>query len=228
MLFRGLIATDLSGSIAGVTASRNKGGAYFRERVTPVNPNSTQQAAVRALMSSLTAIWRDTLDAAERELWNVYGQNTPMTNRIGETVFISGLSHYIRSNIPRMQAGLARIDAAPTSFGLAEAGTIAVTGADEGTQLVAFTFDNSAPWAGASGGHLLVYVSRPQGPATNFFKGPYRFAGRINGAPTPPSSPASVTAPFVFAAGQRVFARFRASDAEGRLSTDFRDFVLAS
>lgn len=228
MLFRGLLATDLSGSIAGVTASRNKGGAYFRERVMPINPNSTQQAAVRSLMSSLTAVWRDTLTPAERALWNTYAENTPLTNRIGETVFISGLSHFIRSNLPRMQAGLARIDAAPTSFGLAEAGTINVDGADESTQIVAFSFDTTAPWAGATGGHLLVYVSRPQGPATNFFKGPYRYAGRINGAGTPPSSPGSVTAPFVFTAGQRVFVRFRATDAEGRLSTDFRDWVLAS
>lgn len=228
MLLRGLIATDLSGSLAGITASRNKGGAYFRERISPVNPNTTFQAAIRAAMSNLTAIWRDELTGAQRTAWTTYAENTPVTNRIGDTIFLSGLSHYVRSNVPRVQAGLARVDAAPTLFGLAEMGTVEVIGADETTNVIAFSFQNTAAWAGAAGGALLVYVSRPQGPATNFFKGPYRYAGRVNGAGTPPTSPGSVTAPFDLSADQRVFVRFRATEAGGRLSTDFRDFAVVT
>jgi hypothetical protein len=68
---------------------------------------------------------------------------------------------------------------------------------------------------------LLVYISRPVSPATNFFKGPFRFAGLIEGdAVSPPSPIVQITAPFVVTTGQHVFARLIAALADGRLSNE--------
>jgi hypothetical protein len=62
--------------------------------------------------------------------------------------------------------------------------------------------------------------------SVNFFKGPYRYAGRINGAVSPPVSPQNVTWPFVVAVGQKVFAQFRCILADGRVSSTFRTFKV--
>ena len=45
----------ISGSVGGTVFSRNKGGAYMRNRSIPVNPQSAAQVVVRAAMAFLTA-----------------------------------------------------------------------------------------------------------------------------------------------------------------------------
>jgi len=89
------------------------------------------------------------------------------------------------------------------------------------------TFTNTDTWATAVGGSLLVYSSRPQDVGISFFKGPYQFAGRVNGAGTAPTSPQNITTPFTLAAGQLVFVQFRAVNADGRISAIFRASIAA-
>ena len=74
---------------------------------------------------------------------------------------------------------------------------------------------------------MFLYVSRPQNPGINFFKGPYRFAGQILGnSTTPPTSPFAVSVPFPIVTGQKLFARLNVSRADGRLATDTRSTTL--
>jgi hypothetical protein len=66
---------------------------------------------------------------------------------------------------------------------------------------------------------MFGYISRPQNITKNFFRGPYRYAGKIEGdSVTPPTSPATLVSDFPYAAGQRAFLRVRVSRADGRLS----------
>ncbi len=222
MLFKGLLATDLSGSVDGITASRNAGGAYFRARAIPVQPNTPQQQTVKGLFSQLATLWSGTLTQTQRDQWTVYAQNTPITNRIGEVIFLSGLAWYQACNIPRLQAGLARVDAGPSIFGLAELTPPTVAAISAAADTVNIGFTSTDAWANEAGGALLVLASRPQSPAINFFKGPYRFAGSVPGAATPPTSPATLNLPFPVEAGQQVFFHARAVRADGRISSPFR------
>ncbi|HBU29797.1 MAG TPA: hypothetical protein DEB56_09520 [Thiobacillus sp.] len=89
------------------------------------------------------------------------------------------------------------------------------------------SFNNADPWATAVGGHMLIYLSRPQNPSINFFKGPYRFAGKVSGAVVPPTSPATITLPFPCVVGQRVFVKISFVQVDGRLSLPFRSFGTA-
>ena len=75
---------------------------------------------------------------------------------------------------------------------------------------------------------MLVFASRPQQPAKNYFTGPYRFADSIDGdGTTPPTSPASIVSPFSYSVGQRVFARVAVVRADGRYSVSQRVTALA-
>lgn len=228
MKFKSTIIGQASGSLAGSTFSRNRGGAYIRTRSVPTNPGSAFQSAVRAFMADLTSAWGDTLTPAQRAAWDLYATNVPMTDTLGEPRNVGGIGMYCRSNIARLQAALDRVDDAPSTFDLGEFtapafGTISEAGGTAGV-----TFVNTDAWANEDGGAMLVLLSRPQNPGVNYFKGPYRFAGLVEGdSVTPPTSPASLTLPFPVVEGQRLFGQARVCRVDGRLSLPFRFTALA-
>lgn len=228
MKFKGILGAQLSGALGGIVASHNRGGTYLRERATPVNPGTPFQEVVRAIMGSLAIAWRTTLTEAQRAAWDTYSVNVQLPNAIGDPVNVGGLSMYVRSNVPRMQAGFDRIDDAPTIFDLSELNPATGT-SDIPNQEIDVAFDENDPWVNDDEGLLLVRISRPVSPTINFFKGPYRFAGAVEGdSVTPPTSPAAITAPFPFVAGQKLFLELRSSMGDGRLSPPFRFPVVAA
>lgn len=226
MKFRGTHLTDASGSLVGVTYSHNRGGAYTRNRAIPVNPNSTFQQAVRGFFSQAQAAW-GALTTAQRTAWDLYALQTPLVDSLGNPVNVGGKGMFTRGLVPRLQAGLAQVSAGPTTTGLPVLTNPGITSITASTGVMIITFTNTDAWASAVGGALLVFTSRPQPATINGFKGPYRFSGKVLGAATAPTSPQNITISFPVVAGQRVFVRFVAVTADGRLSPDFRTFSAA-
>jgi hypothetical protein len=200
---------------------------YVRARSVPVNPGTALQVAVRNQLASLTNRWTATLTAIQRTAWDTYAKNVPLTGTLGDARPINALAMYIRCNVPRLQAGLAAVDSGPATFTLGSLTTPTV-GALVAGQTIQVTFANTDAWAGAVGGALLIYTSRPQSVGINFFKGPYRYAGRINGAVVPPTSPATVPSPFAINLGQKVFWQIMATQADGRLTAHLRGSAIVA
>lgn len=71
---------EASGRLGGMVFSRNKGGAYIRRHVTPTNPNSQKQRAVRERFSQRALEFR-ALPAATKAMWQEYVQTyySPLT-----------------------------------------------------------------------------------------------------------------------------------------------------
>lgn len=221
MKYTSAIAATGSGSVGGATASHNRGGQYFRRRAIPTNPNTAPQQAVRGYFSTLNAAWNATLTSAQRSGWDTYALNTPVVDALGNPVNAGGKGMYIRGNIPRMTGSIARVDAAPSTFGLPALTAPAITSLTASTKVAVITFTNTDGWAIAVGGALLVFSSRPVNPSVNSFNGPFQYAGKVLGAVSPPTSPQNITTPFGLTAGQKVFMRFVAVDVQGRLSGDY-------
>lgn len=224
MKFKSPIISQASGSLAGATFAHNKGGLYMRARSIPTNPNTPQQQQIRSLVASLTAAWLNELDATQREGWEIYAANVPLLDRLGEPRNVTGLNHYVRSNVPRLQSGgtLLRIDDAPTVYNLGEYTPPVPGSVTVATDVLSLAFTATDAWATEDLAAMLVYCSRPQSTSINYFKGPYRYAGVILGDTPAPTSPASITVPFNVEAGQRVFVRAQVVRADGRLSMPFR------
>jgi hypothetical protein len=219
--FKSLMFQQASGSLAGTVFSHNRGGQYTRNRSIPVNPGTVFQTAVRNFMADLTSKWNNLLTPLQRIGWNDYAFLVPLPDTLGEPRNVGGLGMYVRSNVPRLQAALARVDDAPTVYNLGEltAPTIDGAAAPNGLDI---GFTNTDEWANEVGGALFVLASKGQNPSINFFKGPYRFTGVVLGAAVPPTSPASLVLPQTVAAGQQLFVQCRASRADGRLTSPFR------
>ena len=214
---------QMSGSIAGTTHARNRYGNYCRSKTKPTNPKSTGQNLVRSALADLVQRWHTTLDAAQRTAWNTYAAAVAMKNKLGEVCYLTGFNHYVRSNSNLLRLALPVVDDAPTELSLPEKDTtLAVTGS-AATGNLSVVFANTQPWASEATGHLLVFMGTPQLVTRNFFDGPWKYAGRVNGnESTPPTSPATVTAPMTLVEGQKIWVYARIQRADGRVSEPFR------
>lgn len=220
-----------SGSIGGSVYSHNRAGAYIRARSVPVNPNTNRQVEVRNYVRSLAIAWQMTLTPAQRDSWNMYGAAIAWQNALGDLITLTGLNHYIRSNVPRLLCGLARIDDGPAFFELATAELALGATASEATQQVTVTFDDTADWCSEDESVQVIYMGRPQDSGIGFFNGPWRRLLCIEGdSVAPPASPAPATLvpDWPIAAGQKIWLRSRIGRADGRLSQFAQTTFLAA
>lgn len=155
-----------SGSVAGVTASRNRYGQYHRTRAVPVNPNTAKQAVVRQRLSSNAAAWRS-LTANQRSGWTSLGAQIVRADSLGQSYSLSGFQAFASVNGNNLAAGNAIVDDAPavtSPTGLVSA-TITLTAA---AMSIAYT---ATPLE--TGARLFVFAS-PQRSAGRVFEGDYR------------------------------------------------------
>ena len=102
--FLSQIVSEIRGSIAGATFSRNSSGAYIRGRVAPVNANTPEQNVVRAQFGEMSSQWRD-LTPQERQSWRELAQANPVTDSLGQPVTLSGLMYFVKLNVALLQIG---------------------------------------------------------------------------------------------------------------------------
>lgn len=215
--------TEMRGSMAGNVYSRNRYGAYIRARTKPTNPNTAAQQAVRQSLTTLTTRWAQTLTAAQRAAWNLYGATVAMQNRLGESTFLSGANHYLRSNSLLLRDGQTLVDAGPTTFELPETDPALVVTASEATQQFSIAFDDTATWCDEDGAFLWVFQGSPQNAQRNYFNGPWRFVDAIEGdSVAPPSTPETLGVVFPITETQHAWIYCRIQRADGRVSQPFR------
>ena len=170
-----------SGSIAGATASRAKGGVdYLRARVTPTNPNTARQQVVRSALSALSSAWRNTLTPTERGSWITLADGSPQ----------NGLALFNKGNVSRRQAGMTDVLEYDATLAEPEFGPDGATNSGSAVS-VTWTANGSESVDGAA---LLLYIQQPTRPSvTNNNR--YRFLGSVQGdsgsAPTSPFTGAS-------------------------------------
>lgn len=222
MKFKPTIIGEASGSVGSLTFSHNRGGQYIRVRAIPVNPGSLFQQVVRALLAGLTSEWNSVLTPAQRDGWDQYALNVPMSDTLGEPRNVGGVAMYVRSNVPRLQAALPGVLDAPTEFNLGDF-TLPVIASITAPTALSLGFTDTDEWANEDDSAMIISGSRGNNASINYFKGPYRLADSILGdAITAPTSPAAIVLPFTLAAGQKAFIQGRVSRADGRLSSPFR------
>lgn len=218
MLFTSPVYSQASGSIAGITYSHNRGGMYTRARVTPTDPSTFRQQSIRAAMGVLAPYWGQTLDAGERAAWDLYGDNVPWINPLGQTIFLTGQQHFLRCNILRFPHAIPILETAPTVYDLGTFTAPTIETAKDNDQ-IAIAFTNTDAWANGTGGFLLAYAGKQQGLGRTFYRGPWRAMSAIVGDATPPTSPGNLGTTYPpLTVGNHVWVQCRIIQIDGRLS----------
>ena len=228
MLIRSIIAPGMSGKSGGIVAARNRYGTYLRPWVKPVDPQSADQVVVRSHMSAAAAAWA-ALNAGQKSSWATYAAAIPWLNKLGDTVYLTGPAMFRSCYCAAVRCGATAPSAPPAILQLPQSDATLAAAMSAATQLITVTFDDTLGWAGETGSHMALYMGQPQSDTTNFFKGPYKYAGRLSGnTAVPISSPLTVSAPFTVLAGQKCWVKARIILADGRVSNTFNCFCICS
>ena len=202
LILHGGLAAEIRGSIAGATFSRNRAGAYVRNRTKPINPQTDRQIEIRQNLSYLQLYWHSNLSVALRSAWNATAQANPFKNRLGQSSAITGFNLFLRVNALRKLMALAIADNPPTppleldiqafTISAITAPGLAITAVGPN-----FTADTIA----------LVSYTGALSQARNFYKGPYVARSFIG-----PASPFPVVLDATIAVGDRYAYAWRAID----------------
>ena len=233
-LFKGSIVNEISGKLGGNVFAHNAGGQYVRQFRVPTNPNTSRQVQRRNAMAQASVGWRDVLTLGQRDAWNAIAGTITRTNRLGDPITLNGQQAYIRAATVAQLIGEAIPATAPSVTGETELGTIAgaVISAASATQAV-LPIGATPPWAASDDGRLVAFISPNVSPAINFYRGPYAYAGVVDGDGTTAVNLATFdwtslgTPPANNVTGLKRFIRVYAY-LEGRLSAELQIAAIAS
>jgi len=206
-----------SGKQGGIVFSHNRGGPYVRNRSIPTNPNTDRQSAVRNAVRNLAIFWETQLTQLQRDGWDAYGANVSWLNRLGQSIKLTGMNHFIRCNTQNIVLAIPRIDDAPAIQDIGDSEDQLAATASEATQQITIDGNPTAPWILEALGWQHWYMGLPQNASRKYFSSPFRLCHSAPGA-GPPPYPAVANAPFPFQEGQRIWLRSRIQRGDGRLS----------
>lgn len=209
---------EMSGSIAGNTWSRNRGGQYVRQRTIPTDPNTPFQSARRSVFGQLAIAW-SSLGEDQRAGWNQFAAQVPVTNKLGNVITLSGINWFVHVNTLQFLIGGVFISQPPTVPTLAQLTQPEVT-VTVGAQIASVAFTDSDTWANQDGAFLIAQQGQNVSPGIVSYKSPFRIVGGIAGdGAAPPASPQDPgVLQFPVTAGAKNFWRFTAVLADGRPS----------
>lgn len=104
----GMMMVDGRGKVGGTVMSRNRSGAYIRNKVTPVNPRSIAQMKARTRLGQLSAQWND-LTEGQRQAWMAMAPNYATTDVFGDLKNPTGKNLFVRLNTNLDLVGLPSI-----------------------------------------------------------------------------------------------------------------------
>jgi len=176
----GMVVTDARGKLGGQVFSKNKGGAYVRTKVTPVNAQTAAQTSSRQLLSQFSSEWK-ALTQAQRDAWNAAAPNFPGTNVFGDAVVKSGKNLFTRLNVNLTLVGSPTINEPPIPAEVPSAGiqsvlintvggasVIATTQAAPGSALIIRATAGMSPGISNFKNRLRVIESGANGSSTAF------------------------------------------------------------
>lgn len=202
----GAIVVDGRGKIGGHVASRNRGGAYLRTKVTPVNPSTSAQVRVRNRLTVISQFWKS-LTEAQRGSFNAAVNDFSKTDIFGDIKSPSGFNLFQRLNNNLANVGITIIQNAPVPSAVATS-LIGALSIDVGSgDAMTLALASSVP----TGSSVEIWATPPLSPGINFVKSEYRL---IKVSPAAATSPIDIQTEYldVFgtpAAGTKVFARIK-------------------
>jgi hypothetical protein len=110
------VVADMRNKLNGSVFARNRGGAYVRTKVTPLNPQSIAQVSARNLLTQLAQGFRS-LTQEQITAWNEAVTQWQTTDVFGDLVSPTGLALYVRLNANISNAGGTLLTSPPAPTG---------------------------------------------------------------------------------------------------------------
>ena len=169
------LVSDMRNKLNGSVMSKNRYGSYVRNKVTPVNPQTSFQQAARQQLGAFSSQYRE-LTAAQRSSWINGAINFPFTDIFGDVRHLSGQTLFVKLNTNLVNSGSVAITSAPLPVGIPELAAEILTATITGSALTALSLGVSVN-AVPAGFALAVYATPPTVASIQFVKNRFRFIG---------------------------------------------------
>lgn len=199
----GAIATDARGKIAGIVYSKNRNGAYVRQKVSPTQAPSARRNTVRETLAGLASYFSGTLSAAQVSSWNFFALNNPVTDVFGRVMTLSGINAFCQLNAIIINCGGVQIDDPPADLSISPLLTAVVTATEGAPDVLSVAYTPTPTGASVK---LQVWATQPL-PSGRTFTG--NFKRWLNVSALNAASPANILAAYntkfgTFTAGQKI------------------------
>jgi hypothetical protein len=164
----GALIVDGRGKIGGQVASRNRAGSYLRNKVTPVNPRTAAQSAVRSRFATLSSGWRN-LSQTVRDSWNNAVAGYQKSDIFSDLHSLTGLQLYQRLNNNILSSGGTQITSPAPNKGVL---TVAVSTLTYTSGTPALTLVSAAVVPALT--RVKVFATPPLSQGVNFVKAQLR------------------------------------------------------
>lgn len=209
----GALVVDGRGKLGGHVLAQNRGGSYIRTKVTPANPQSVAQMAVRGSFAAISSGWSQ-LTEAQRDSFDSLVSAYSRTNVFGDIKNPSGKALYQRLN-----------------QNLANTGQTLITVGVNPLPLPSFTIDaveaivtpQSFDWTligDLTGSYVMVFATPPMTQGTKFVKNKLRLLNyQVGSSNTFGDFITEYTAKFgAIALGQNIVCGIKIVNANGQAS----------
>lgn len=101
------LVSDVRGKLNGSVASRNRYGSYFRNKVTPTNPQTASQMRVRGIFGAISKLWGQLTDS-QRKSWEAFSSEHKFSDIFGDLQTLQGNAMFqkVNMNLHKIKAPL--------------------------------------------------------------------------------------------------------------------------
>lgn len=170
------LVSDMRNKLNGSVFSKNRAGSYLRNKVTPVNPQTSFQTAVRAALTAASQSWK-TLLQSERDAWSAAVSSFAKTDIFGDIKNPSGINLYNKLYMNANTIGGAPLTSPPNVVA-----TPGVPDADIAPDSTPQTFTVTSGLANVPASEdWVIRATSNQSPGKTFVKSEYRIVTVIPG-----------------------------------------------
>lgn len=170
----GALMTDIRGSAGGSVFARNGGGAYMRNKSTPLNPQTADQSGIRSIFGQISQAWSG-LTESQRAGFNTAVNNYAQTDVFGDEQTLSGKALFQKLNLNLLLAGQETIVEVPVSQNVPALDDLSI---EYNTTSGALSLTLNGAIAG---GFTFVYATPKLTQGTSFVKNRLRLIKVISG-----------------------------------------------
>lgn len=163
------LVQDLRNKVGGNVFTKVRSGAMVRIKVSPTQPRTAAQTAVRSNFTALSKGW-DTITQTQRDGWISLASSLPKKDIFGNTYYLTGLQLYQQLNRNLQSIGVAIISDAPASVSVGSPGAVTLVSA-AGPPITLTITSTTAP---AAGEVPLIFSVKPLNAGRIFSSGQYR------------------------------------------------------
>lgn len=175
------LVSDMRNKLNGSVMSKNRYGAYIRNKVTPTNPQTTAQVAARNRLATWSQGWRG-ITQPQRNGWITGASNFPVIDIFGDSKILAGNALYTQLNVNLSLVGGTNIDDLPTPVAIPALNVLTITSA-AGTPALSVVY---APTPIPAGFSLLVEATPPIPQSRLFVKNQFRVISHLAAAAASP------------------------------------------